>query len=78
LLLGAIGLFGYLALRRRNLTILSHLTLSAVLFVTLSFWIVIGAIFISDDPGRSLSEVRGQWLMALVSLMTGVAAVMAV
>lgn len=78
LLLGAAGLFGYLAIKRGNLTIISRLGFPAASFAALSFWIVIGAIFISDDPGRSLSEIRGQWLMASLSLVTGVAAGMAV
>lgn len=78
LLLGALVAFGYLAVKRRNPATLSRLTLPAVLFAALSFWIVIGAVFISDDPARSLSEVRGQWLMVVLSLITGVAAGMAV
>jgi O-antigen ligase len=78
LLLGAMGVFGYLAVKRGNPASLSRLTLPAVLFAALSFWIVIGALFISDDPMRSLSETRGQWLMVLLSLITGVAAAMTV
>lgn len=78
LLLGAMVVFGYLAVKRRDLITLSRLTLPAVLFAALSLWIVIGAIFISDDPARSLSETRGQWLMVLLSLITGVAAGIAV
>lgn len=78
LLLGALGLFGYLAVRYGNRTTLSRLTLPTVLFAVLSVWIVIGAIFISDDPARSFSEARGQWLMVFLSLITGVASGMAV
>lgn len=78
LLLGALALFGYLAVRHGNRIILSPLTLPAVLFAVLTIWIVIGAIFISDDPARSLSEVRGQWLMVFLSLLTGLASGMAV
>jgi hypothetical protein len=74
LLLGALGVFGYLAVKRGNPAVLSHLTLPAVLFGALSLWIVIGAIFLSEEPARSLSEVRGQWLMVLLSLMAGAAA----
>jgi O-antigen ligase len=70
--------FGYLAVKRSNRIIPSRLTMPAVLFAALSFWIVIGAILVSDDPVRSLSEARGQWLMVLLSLITGVAAGMTV
>lgn len=78
LLLGAAVLFGYWAVSRWNQTVLSRLAVPAVLFVTLSFWIVVGAIFVSPDPAVSLAEVRGQWLIALISLMAGVAAGIAV
>lgn len=77
-LLGAMVLFGYLAFKRGNPATLARLTLPAVLFAALSFWIVVGAVFISEDPARSLSETRGQWLMVLLSLITGVAAGIAV
>jgi O-antigen ligase len=77
-LLGAIGVFGYLAVKHGNRTLLSRLTLPAVLIAALSLWIVVGALFISGDPARSLSEVKGQWLMALLALITGVSAGMTV
>jgi hypothetical protein len=74
LLLGAIGLFGYLAIKHGDFSIFRRLGLATLLFVALCVWIVFGAVFISDDPRESLSEIRGQWLLTVVSLMTGTAA----
>lgn len=74
LLVGAMGLFGYLAIKHGDFSIFRRLGLATALFFALCVWIVFGAVFISDDPRESLSEVRGQWLLIFVSLMTGAAA----
>lgn len=74
LLLAAAGIFGYLAIKRGNPAILPRLRLPLALFGALLVWLFLGAVFISDDPVRTLSEVSSQWLMVLLSLMAGVVA----
>lgn len=74
LLLAAAGIFGYLATRRGNPAILPRLRLPLMLFGALLAWLYIGAVFISDDSVRTLSEVSSQWLMVLLSLMVGLVA----
>lgn len=74
LLLGAAGLFGYLAIKRGGFDALRRLGLPAMLFAALSVWIVFNSAFISNDPRGSFSEILSQWLMAFLSLVTGVTA----
>jgi hypothetical protein len=74
LLLVAAGVFGYLAIKRGNPAILPRLWLPLALFGALLVWLFLGAVFISNDPVRTLSEVSSQWLMVLLSLMAGLVA----
>ncbi|MEW6331580.1 MAG: O-antigen ligase family protein [Pseudomonadota bacterium] len=74
LLLAAAVVFGYLAIRRGSPALLLRPVLPLALFGALLAWLFLGAVFISHDPARTLSEVSSQWLMALLSLMAGVAA----
>lgn len=74
LLLAAAVVFGYLAIRRGRPAILLRPGLALALFGALLVWLFLGAIFISHDSARTLSEVSSQWSMALLSLMAGVAA----
>lgn len=78
LLLGALGLFGYLAIKRGGFGTFARLGLPMILFAALSIWIVFGSIFFSSDPGKSLAEVQSQWLMAFLALTAGAAAGVAV
>lgn len=74
LLLAAAVVFGYLAIRRGSPAILLRPVLPLALFGALLAWLFFGAVFISHDFARTLSEVSSQWLMALLSLMAGLAA----
>lgn len=78
LLLGALSLFGYLAIKRGGFGTFERLGLPTILFAALSAWIVFGSVFISGDPRESLAEVQSQWLMAFLALMAGAAAGVAV
>lgn len=74
MLLAAAVVFGYLVIRRGSPAILLRPGLPLALFGALLVWLFLGAVFISHDSARTLSEVSSQWLTALLSLMAGVAA----
>ena len=44
----------------------------SIIFVMLTLWIVIGAVFISDSIVLTLEEVTGQWFKGIAALLIGI------
>ncbi len=71
LLLLVVATFGYLVLRARPSEWWRELAWPLGFYVTLTFWIVIVALFISPETAWSLGEIRGQWLKGMFALVAG-------
>ncbi len=48
------------------------------LYLALTAWLVVVALFVSDETAWSLGEIRGQWLKALLAMIAGALAALAV
>ncbi|PWB55441.1 MAG: hypothetical protein C3F18_05735 [Nitrosomonadales bacterium] len=72
LLMIALLLFGYSAYQIANRNSLKILRLPVALYIALTLWIIINALFISPETSWALVEIKGQWLMGLASLILGV------
>jgi len=63
-----------LALRRnktRLLSIITSLRAQTLLFVLFLFWVLILALFITDDSKWAFKEIQTQWVMGLLALIFG-------
>lgn len=72
LLLGLLGIFGYLAYRARPSSAWwRELRLPLGLYLILSLWLLIVALTISHETAWSLGEIRGQWLKGAAAWIAG-------
>ena len=75
LIAAVLGFFAYRYYRDRpTLAPLAVLRPAGTLYVTLTLWIVFGAMFLSSDPARSFGEIQAQWLRAFVLFAIGACA----
>jgi hypothetical protein len=63
--------FGFVAYRRRAPLPWAELRWPALAFGLLTLWIVIGALWVSDETRWSLGEIRGQWAKGIAALLVG-------
>ncbi len=63
--------FGFLAVRAHHTGWWQRLEWPLGLYVVLTLWIFIVALFVSDETAWSLGEIRGQWLKGLLALLAG-------
>jgi O-antigen ligase len=79
LLLVLLGVFGYLAWRARPSSAWwRDLRLPLSLYLALTLWLVVVALWISQETAWSLGEIRGQWLKATAAWIAGMLAALAV
>ncbi|TAM46983.1 MAG: O-antigen ligase domain-containing protein [Gammaproteobacteria bacterium] len=64
-------LFGYLVWRARPAMPWRELVWLSGLYAALTLWIVVVALFISEETAWSLGEIRGQWLKGLFAMLAG-------
>lgn len=71
LLVLALFVFGYLVWRSRPAMPWRELAWPFGLYAALTLWIVVVALFISEETAWSLGEFRGQWLKGLLAMLAG-------
>jgi len=71
LLVLSTGVFAYLATRAHPSAWWSHIEWPIGLYVALTLWMIVVAVFISAETVWSLDEIRGQWLRGVLALSTG-------
>jgi O-antigen ligase len=65
---------GLIASRCRNVAVDTWTRRMVILYVALISWMLVVAIFISDQPLGSLRDIRGEWLTATLCLIVGLGA----
>jgi len=66
------GLFAYLFYKSRTNGIsLKELRAPVIIYAVLFLWLIVVAVLVSDEPGWSLDEIRGQWLKATIIMVMG-------
>ena len=71
LLVLSTGVFAYLAVHAHPSRWWSHIEWPVGLYTALTLWMLVVALFISAETTWSLGEIRGQWLKAMLALLTG-------